>query len=355
MAIILPFAFIKEARSDDEYASLLRMASSHEGAMAQAFLSALRRLKSDIDVDMLAAGIQYRDYTAAQAAIPWNTFTEAYAAEVTPVYRGLLAGAVEASANTLERPTEITISGDGPPRIITPASGGATGRGPGDRATLNFNLTNPRAVELVRSSAASLVTEVTDGTKLALRDIMDRAFTDGMAPRESARQMRDHVGLTRRLQTAVDTYQGRQSTILRGLHPKWQPDRLAEEVERRAGRYHDKLLRYRTENIARTETMTFSNSGRYALWEQAAAQGGNTSRMRMRWVITPGDRTCEMCRQMDGAIIGWGEKFTGPAHPPRTTRGETWDTVGRVTLQTPPLHNSCRCVVSAFWVAPAGF
>ncbi len=81
---------------------------------------------------------------------------------------------------------------------------------------------------------------MTDETRLAVRDVVQRAVERGGAPKVQAREIRQLVGLTRRQATAVDNYQAALK----------EEDRPPEQVERMTARYRDKMLNMRANNIA---------------------------------------------------------------------------------------------------------
>lgn len=86
----------------------------------------------------------------------------------------------------------------------------------------------------------------------------------------------------------------------------------------------------RAEEIARTETMMASNVGQQEAWRQAADDDLLTGQEKQEWIVTPDDRLCPDCEDMDGEQAGLDDTFHSQ---------EFGDVDG------PPLHPRCRCTV----------
>jgi SPP1 gp7 family putative phage head morphogenesis protein len=178
----------------------------------------------------------------------------------------------------------------------------------------SFDRTNAEAVRWARSRSAQLVTEVTTETRAGIREVIANAFTEGLAPRESARLVRDLVGLTKRDAKAVAHL--RAQLTERGVLPA--------AIEKKAGQYAAKLHRARAEMIARTETMASATAGQAELWRQAEEDGLLSGDELREWIVTDDDRLCELCASMDGEQVGKGELFSAG-------------------VDMPPAHPGCRC------------
>src|SRR5206468_4822374 len=98
---------------------------------------------------------------------------------------------------------------------------------------ISFDLINDLAVQYATQHAGELVTAFAD--KKAIRDIITRAFEEGIPPAQAARLIREHIGLTPRLAGAVEKL--REKLIGQELK--------ADLVERKIERYAQKLLNYR--------------------------------------------------------------------------------------------------------------
>lgn len=183
-----------------------------------------------------------------------------------------------------------------------------------------FDATNPEAVRWAETRAARLIVEVGRETRRAVREIVSRAFSEGIPPREAARLIKDVVGLTSRQAGAVAGLRARLAA--KGVR--------AAEVQRRTSRYASRLRRRRALTIARTETMAAANEGQRQLWLQAKASGYLSDQDRRRWVVTPDERLCEVCAPM--------RRATAPL------AADTWTKVDGTVVTLPlPAHPNCRC------------
>lgn len=190
--------------------------------------------------------------------------------------------------------------------------------------TLRFSLdrTNTEAVQWAKTRAARLVTEVTAEARAAIRVVVERAFVEGLPPREAARLIRSIVGLTERDALAV---MNRQVALMaRGV----SPSRAQLMAERYAGTLH----RRRALVIARTETMAASNEGQQQLWNQAVRAGHLEATLRKEWIVTDDERTCDVCMPLEGTTVPLQEPFPD--------------------FGNPPAHPQCRCTIGVAAEAP---
>jgi len=180
----------------------------------------------------------------------------------------------------------------------------------------SFNLTNPRAVNWLRENAASKVVEITESTRQGLQDILTRYYDQGKTVSQMSREIRKNIGLHSRFANAVENR--KQKLIEQGIST-----RIAEQNART---YAKQLLKLRAETIARTETMDASNQGQLELWRQAGYEKG-----KKRWLLTPDDRLCDDCAEMEGQEVGVEDDFHS-------------DSLGKY-VPCPPLHPDCRCAM----------
>lgn len=229
-----------------------------------------------------------------------------------------------------------------------PEAAGIAGVGTMDVA---FDTLNPGAVTALREHGARLVREVTASQRQALVDVIEGQLRAGLNPREGARLVRELIGLTARQAQAVASYRsalqtGDRGALLRALRDR-RSDRLvarvaagettlsAAQVESLTSRYSARMLAYRAEVIARTESIRALSAGRRLAYDQMLASpetGLTPGDMVRRWVVAADERTCRICRpipQLNPDGVGYDEAFVTPRGP----RMEA------------PLHPQCRCVV----------
>lgn len=215
-------------------------------------------------------------------------------------------------------------------------------------AELRFDLLNPEAVNFITAYTFGLIREISDETRRGVQVILRDAFQQGRDITQQAREIRQLVGLTERQAQAVVNFRrmletGTEASLREALTRARRDQRFdstiqraidgaarlpQERIDRMVDRYSERLLRYRSETIARTETARAASAGQQELWRQAESQGLlNRARTQMRWTTARDERTCRYCAPMDGKQVPFGQSFS-------TLLG---------TSSGPPLHPSCRC------------
>jgi len=186
-----------------------------------------------------------------------------------------------------------------------------------------FNLRNPFTEDYVRRSSARLVQGITTEARETIRDTIEAGFVHGVPVRTTARELRETLGLDARLARAVQ----RQ---IRTMTDAGSPD---DVVEKQAQAYANRLIAYRAEMIARTETMAASNQGVLDSWRQASREGLLPGGMLKRWIHADGSaRTCPICEGLGASDpIGVDDSFVSDV------TGESYE--------RPPAHPHCRCTI----------
>jgi SPP1 gp7 family putative phage head morphogenesis protein len=81
-----------------------------------------------------------------------------------------------------------------------------------------------------------------------------------------------------------------------------------KDAFRRAGKTVFKTAQRRATLIARTETLRAHNEGRKAFYRQVGIT-------KVRWLTAHDERTCKICRALDGKVFGIDEVEGPPRHP----------------------------------------
>ena len=205
-----------------------------------------------------------------------------------------------------------------------------------------FDRASPAATKWAKQEAGKLVTDIIESQKLAVRAVVQQAYTDGRTVHQSARALVDILkeiaptsdigqmlaeqyavntaGLFPRYATAVANYSKKQAEILakQGI----TGTKALETVTKRSQRYADKLRRSRAKMIARTEIMRANNQGKLESAYQAVSKGfidPNTT--KRQWSTAPMD-VCNICAPMNGVTIGMYDSWS---------------------IGDPPAHPNCRC------------
>lgn len=190
----------------------------------------------------------------------------------------------------------------------------------------SFKQTNPESIAWVRTHAAELVTKnVIPTSQEAIRNIILRSFEQqDLTPAGAARLIREHVGILPNHTDAVEKY--RQSLIAKFKAQgsvTWESD-----SSRLAMGYARKLVNYRAENIARTETIRACNKGQHALWRQAVSDDLLTPAEWERvWIASD---PCGICIGLNNT--------RAPLEGPFRYGGKSY-------MMPPDPHPSCRCAV----------
>jgi SPP1 gp7 family putative phage head morphogenesis protein len=145
-----------------------------------------------------------------------------------------------------------------------------------------FDDTNPKALDWIAQHAAERITNISDATREAVKDAVERAFED-----------------------------------------QFNVDDLADELIDLVGNDD------RAELIAATETMAAANAGQQEAWDQAVEDGLLTGQEQQVWITTPDERLCPICEPLDGVTAGLDDYFD----------------VDGDQIDGPPAHPRCRCTV----------
>ena len=191
--------------------------------------------------------------------------------------------------------------------------------------TMSFNKTNPNSLAFAQRRAAELVTSIDAMTRDSIRRAIIDAFNEQLDYRATARRIKNVVGLHPRWAEAVTNFEKKEFARLVRSGIKEETAR-ARSIER-ATRYADSLKSKRATMIARTEIQIAQNEGRQEGWNQAAKEGYVDVESQKMWVIAQDERTCPICTELDGEIVGWNEVFSSGHETP-----------GRV-------HPNCRCTM----------
>jgi hypothetical protein len=315
-----------ETPFDGDIEAYWAIADSRVEKVIRIFTEAVAATVNATDAEELAQAALSGDRHRAEMAVPWKTFEEELMRVVSPLSFVSTRSRWQA-AEFLWRDLGWSL----PPAREKKAAGDNPGDPPMVVSAF-FNRTNPHSLDWIRAHAAELVTQVSQESMLAIRDIIHTAFDPktAMHPRESAKLIRQHIGLTSRQSSTLDRY--RQQLVADGVRGK----RLDSMVEA----YRKKMIRRRAENIARTETIRASAEGQQRLWEDSAEQGYIDGALTKRiWIMHRDGRECKhVCPPMKGQLKGMKEPFI-------TGIGDS--------VMTPPAHPSCRCAIGLKPVAAA--
>lgn len=250
-----------------------------------------------------------------------------------------------------------------------------------------FDSLNPKVTDFLQRYQMDLIVEIDDKTRSAIKAVVTKGMMAGQNPRETARDVRQIVGLTERQAAAVGAYRKQLETFherksanrmnlggkisrapggaqtfavdasgkpvdgildrrLRDFRYDSQLQRAMTtgkaltpaQIDKMVEGYARKYRRYRSEMIARTESMRALNAGVLESWKQAVDQGlVQENLLRKQWIVAKDERTCPICRPMPAlnrGAEGFGIRVT-----------EQFNTGNGYGVMLPGLHPGCRCVV----------
>lgn len=270
--------------------ALEALARRMEAPLREGFLAAIRSAKSQATLEVLEQAMRSLDPAAA--------IREATGGLEFGRMRDTLADIVEASGAR-----------------ATSALQQVTGQLIGA-----FDITNPYAMQYARTEVGRLIRQISDTTREGVMRVIENAIENGVAPRQAARQIKTMIGLTDQQAGWVINYENRLYAA------------GAIDIDAKVEAYAQKVLRYRSLNIARTETIDASVSGQQAAWQSAIDQGFLPADVEQQWIVSHDERVCEeICPPMEGQKTSIGGIFiTGDGH----------------RVKGPPAHVNCRCAVA---------
>lgn len=204
---------------------------------------------------------------------------------------------------------------------------------------VRFQGRHPRAEAWTRERSARLITEIAEDTEIAIRETVTEAVASNRPYRrvtqdligrpEGNRRTGGLIGLHSRQAAAVRTARGELEALDGRYFTRTLRDRRfdkavraamregrrlsAAEIDRIVGRYADRLLQARGRLIARTEGNRAMNAGRAEAVVQMVESGKvPPEAVEIIWDATPGPRTRDSHRALNGSRIDWGGRFVSP-------------------------------------------
>ncbi len=223
--------------------------------IASGFSLLVRDIKSDIDLDIISDLLETGRFEEA--------LTEALrrAPGLGGLYTEAFVAAAKDTADFLNRNLEFLV--------------------------VNFDQTNPFAMQIARENQLRLVREFTQSQARATREALIEGIRTGANPVQQARNFRDSIGLTEHQVKAVNNYKRLLSEGDKAVFDRALRDKRFDSVVRRAieegkpltrtqinrmvDRYRERFIDFRARTIARTEALGSVHSGNLAMYEQAIA------------------------------------------------------------------------------------
>lgn len=220
-----------------------------------------------------------------------------------------------------------------------------------------FDIFNPTTASFIQTYKFGLITNISEVTRTAIRNLMVEDIREGRNPIATARGVRNSIGLTPGQERAVRNYRKYLETLdtqalQRALRDKRFDSTIknainmgkplsTSQIEKMTNRYRERYIKYRSEVIAKTESLRAVTIGNEENIRQLIYNNDiDTENVRKYWK-TRGD---EKVRNFHQKIPGENsegrsldEDFSTPLGPlryPRDPRGTAENTI------------QCRCWVS---------
>lgn len=171
--------------------------------------------------------------------------------------------------------------------------------------------------DLIQGIEAGRINPITGirsrGTLETVRGIIAEGFDLGRPHAQSARLIRDVIGLDDRRAGALAKYAAKLEA--KGIPEKQRLARIAAESRRK--------LQSRGLAVSRTESVRAASIAQDMIWERAISEGQMPDVWEQEWVPSP--EACPVCRGLKGARAPIGGQFPAPGG------------------YGPPIHPSCGC------------
>lgn len=254
------------------------------------------------------------------------------------------------------------------PKYLTTASG---------KAVFRFDVRNARAEAWLRDKSSSLVTQVSESARKNVQVALTVGMEKGLNPRAvaldivgrinpaSGKREGGSIGLSANQELWVRSAQTKLETLDKAYFEMELRDKRFDatveaairegkplsraDIDKLVGRYRDKALKWRGDNIARTEAMQALNASEYEATKQAVDIGAvKQENVKREWDDAGDGRVRPSHRKLNGQRVGLNEPFVSPVtgarmmHPGDTSLGAPTREIAK-----------CRCRVRSVidWLA----
>lgn len=225
------------------------------------FVKGINRFKSELEPESLFAAWKTRSYSRVMERVPFDKLPENLVGTVDKIGNAAAKGAMEAI-----------------PLLPPPV-----------KAELRYDTNNPHIRSFLQYRTGTLVRNITTETTHNIQFAIQRSFNEAMTPNRVASLIRGSIGLLPQHEAALWNY---RTALEEAGKPEHTVDILTQQ-------YENRLLDYRANMIARTETQFALNNGQLNVWQSAADQGLMDRKTAKKvWVVD--GNPCPICQEMDG-------------------------------------------------------
>lgn len=191
---------------------------------------------------------------------------------------------------------------------------------------VNFDMINERAVRAMRENQLRLVQGLVQGQRDTLRTALLDGQLRGANPIETARVIRDSLGLTPYQMRVIENYRraletGSSNALDRALRDhrfdrtveaalRGERSLTPERIDRMVERYRERWVKYRAEVVGRTEALRATHQGNQAMYQQAVDEGLlDPFSLERKWVPARDARVRDSHQIMRGQIRDLNQPF----------------------------------------------
>ena len=212
----------------------------------------------------------------------------------------------------------------------------------------NLTPVNEIMYQWSKSHAAEWVSDLADGQRANVRQMIAQAVRSNMDARTAAGRIQDIIGLNSRQLTANMKYYNTVKDTLTVDYPEMSPDEISRRASAAARKMALKQRRDRAVSIARTE-LAAANSQAQDTYVREAQRLGLMGQVKKKWVTAGNDNVCPICNALNNTIIEMDSDFPSAYSVSDRHSGKT---VRRIPAfygeqrRLPPAHPCCVCGVT---------
>lgn len=282
-----------------DWRALRRIVSKAEPELRRTFLRAIAAVQNETQIAVVRELLEAGNLDAAAEAVPWKKLGE-------PKLRNEFARGL---------------------RDVYEKSGSKAASLIHEEAT--FSIVDPRAQEFIARVGGKRIVEISENTRLGIRQSLETMMQEGLSAQRAAALIRPQIGLFGGWADAVTNYRAKVEGFI--------ADGAMSEAEGLAdvSRYANQLRQARALMIARTEATDAQIAATFDAAAAAAEEGlFDPSTAEWKWDASPA--ACDLCAALDGVSAPYGE----PAWEVQHTNGTT------ETISGPTVHPNCTCSVT---------
>ena len=273
-----------------DFLRMLEIADEMEPETALIVLASLKQLRDRINSAEIERMIQRGELAQIEDVMPFD-FVEDDLQPLVDQSRAAMLAAGEASIESL----------------------------PSAARTLAFDENNIRINRFLERNIATLVVDINEDTRQVVQRVIRRATFEGVTPRQTAKTVKNIVGLTPKMEISLNNFRIKQAETIKN------PVKLEALVQKK----RDRMIEVRANAIARTEMTRAVNAGQKETWVQAADLGLiDRTKSRKTWVAIIDGRTSDICNELEGQSVPLDGVF--------------WSSVVGQSYDHPPAHVNCR-------------